>query len=158
MLSLPPDDPRYAFILAETRYTLNQQNEELRWLQNRAGQILQFGGLIAAFLGSLAIRDKAPLTIWIFLAACAFGTLTLAVVVAVWPRSFEFSVRHDLIEGLIKTDAFNAKETQLVFAKLLSFPYKDNQPKIQFIMRVYVLGILALVAELVCLLVALAVR
>ena len=42
--------------------------------------MLQYGGLIAAFLGSLAIRDKAPLIIWIFLAAFAFASMTLAAV------------------------------------------------------------------------------
>lgn len=144
----------YEITLAEVRFSLNQQNEDLRWVQGRAGQLLQFGGLIGTFVGGLAIRGNAPITRWIVGAVVAFAVLTASVIGALWPRKFEFSIAQKAIDIFLGKSFDDPNVTNLMMAKLLTFPLNDNKNKISWVKRAYLLGILALVVELLCLLVA----
>lgn len=154
MPDVPESDKRYEILLEEMHFAVDQQFEELRTAQNRAGQLLQFGGLLGTFLGSVIIRTKQVQVLWMYSAALAFAALTVSVIVAIYPRVFEFAITNDRIWGVTTGSEFTVPITRAALAKYLEFNYKANLPKLRLVRNAYRAGITALSIELIYLLLA----
>jgi hypothetical protein len=67
----------------------------LRASGNGQTGLVSVGGLAAAFIGGLAVRDNAPLSVWTAVGILAFAALLAVAVFALWPRKFVFTQHSD---------------------------------------------------------------
>jgi hypothetical protein len=81
-------ESRYVLALGEARRGADQQLANLGNVRGYASALMGVGGLSASFLGGLAIRDSAPLTVWTLFAALPFVVLVGLAISLAWPHTF----------------------------------------------------------------------
>jgi hypothetical protein len=81
------DAHRYTLALDEARRALDRQADEVSSIRARTTAFVSVGGLAAAFVGGLAVRDDASLTVWAALGAILLALLLGVAVAPPWPRN-----------------------------------------------------------------------
>lgn len=142
---------RHLLALEEARRGLDQQQADLNSLRDRSGNLLQFGGLAAAFVGSLAWRDAQAVTTWSVAAAATFAVLAVLVIYVLWPRYFTFSNDARIMLGN-EWDLTPAEIAEHL-AVYLAGHADDNRRAIRRMMIAYETGMVAFLAEIAFLLI-----
>jgi hypothetical protein len=83
----PVDAHRYTLALDEARRALDRQADEVSSIRARTTAFVSVGGLAAAFVGGLAVRNDASLTLWAALGAILLALLLGVAVAPPWPRN-----------------------------------------------------------------------
>lgn len=133
---------------------MDQQRADLASLRDRAGSLLGFGGLAAAFLGGLAIRDAAPVSHWTWVGAVCFSLLALATLFVLWPRTFTLSLDAPELVGWIEDARADLNSMRRDAALWLDLHYEANRNgALKWMYRAYTLGMALLLVEIVALLI-----
>jgi hypothetical protein len=139
-------DESLVLILEEARRALVQQQSDLNALRDRAGNLLQFAAITAAFLGGLTLRGKATLTDWTYAGATSFVVLSVVLIFVLLPRHFTFTNNAKVMLetwDLKKGPDYVAKH----LARWLQTHYETNQKRIDRMTVAYIAAIVALAAE-----------
>lgn len=144
-------DERLTIILEEARRALDRQHADLNSLRDRAGNLLQFGAIAAAFLGGLTLRGKAPLTEWTYAGAAAFVALAVLTVSVLWLRTFTFANNAVTMLDDWSLDDPDGDGNYVTehLARHLQNHYNTNYDEIKWMARFYLAAICALVLEVV---------
>lgn len=143
---------RYTLALDEARRAVDQQSSDLAHIRNRTTTLVAVGGLAAAFIGGLAIRNDAPLTVWTYLGVGAFAGLLAVTTFVLWPRKFEFGQQGDhLVEWADEGDDFARMNRDL--ALHLAGQCGRNETKLLQLHHAHSFGLALLLIEIVSLLV-----
>lgn len=143
---------RFAFALEEARRALDQQQADLNSLRDRAGNLLQFGGLAAGFIGALTLRGDAKATGWTYFGALVFFVLGVLVIAVLWPRYFTFTNDATV---MLDDDLWD-REPDEIAEHLARYLVKHNDRNAKVIgrmMKCYTAAVIAFLAEMVVLLV-----
>jgi hypothetical protein len=98
------ESSRFALAVHEGRRALDQQSNDLLSIRNRVNNLVAVGGLAAAFIGGLAIRDdNADMTGWAWAGLTFFVALVAVAVLVQLPRSVVFTQRADHLVRWAKT-------------------------------------------------------
>jgi hypothetical protein len=150
---VPPVGERLTIILEEARRALDHQQADLNSLRDRAGNLLQFGGLAAGVLLTIILRgDKAVATGWTLAGALAFGVLAVLSVFILWPRWFAFSNDVTVMLGKDWNHLTPPKVAERL-AECLDEDNCANAKKIKWMVWAYTIGIIAFLIEIGCLLI-----
>lgn len=146
------DSRRYELALHEARRAVDRQASDVQSLRERTTSLVGIGALAAAFIGGLAIRDDARLSVWTYLAAAAFGLLIAIAVYTQWPRRLTFTHYADqLVTWADEGDAVADMERDL--ALHMNRHHAANARRLDWLIRAYVAALVLLVFELVFLIV-----
>lgn len=149
------EDPAqsYAIALEEARRSFDQLANDVTVVRDRMVSTLGMGGLAAAFVGGLAIRDGAKISCWTWVAVTAFAALAVLTAVALWPRRFHSSQRPDKLIAWIETDGASSATVQRELALWLGRKYDDNRSKVDVLTGVYSGAVAVFLVEIAALIV-----
>jgi hypothetical protein len=151
--AVPNDSDRYTLALDEARRALDRQADDVAGLRQRTTGLVSVGGLAAAFIGGLAVRDNAPLSVWTAVGVLAFAALLAVAVFALWPRKFVFTQHSDQVVGWVDNDgSATAGDIARDLALHLTIQYGRNAPKVDRLTDFYTVGLALLVVEIVAML------
>jgi hypothetical protein len=153
MEPMATDDPErsYAIALEEARRSFDRLADEVNVVRNRMVSTLGMGGLAAAFVGGLAIRDGAKMSCWTWAAVVAFVVLAVLTAVALWPRRFHFSKRPDVLVAWVEEHGASPTEMERDLALWLGEKYDENRPKVDLLSWVYSGAVVVFVIEIAAL-------
>ena len=141
------DPHRYELALDEARRALDKQASDLMSLRERSSGLVGIGGLAAAFLGGLAIRNEEPLSAWTVAGAASFATLLVIAVVALWPRQFVFTQHADqLVTWADEGD--DPADMDRNLALHMTNHFDANATRLDRLTRLYTAGLVILVLEI----------
>lgn len=143
---------RFSLALEEARRALDQQQTDLNSLRDRAGNLFQFGALSAGFIGAVALRGDAEITLWTRAGVIAFAVLAVLLVYVLKPRTFTFT--NDATVMLDHTD-WDRPNDEIAehLARHLEKHNQRNAKRIKKMMKGYTAGMVALLVEVGCLLI-----
>lgn len=148
---MPTDNDRYRLALDEGRRALEHQATELASTRGRAISLVSVGGVSAAFIGGLAARDGADLTVWTVLGVIAYVALVGASVAILWPWKFRFVMYADELAAWAY-EGDEVPEMDRNAATYMDRNYRLNAQTIDRFMGFYVAGLILLLAEITFLL------
>jgi hypothetical protein len=149
------DPSSYSLALDEARRAVDRQAEDVASFRTRTTGLVSVGALAAAFIGGLALREDAPLTVWTILGAALFAALLVVAVFALWPRSFKFTTDARVLVDWIDGDegqSADLAEMDRDLALHLAEHYDANAGTIDWLRRFYVAGLVILIFEIAFLL------
>lgn len=145
-------DPRDELVLEEARRAVDQQVQDLGDLRARASSLAGYAVLVAGFLGGIALRDGGSVGGWMFAGFVALVGSVLTTVFIQWPRTFTFSLDAEGMDSRIDEDHTMSQMTRDASLGLAA-AQKLNKGTLGVLHLAYSLGLSALVAEVVLLLV-----
>jgi hypothetical protein len=151
-------EPSYTLALEEARRGFDQLAQEVSVVRDRAVSTLGMGGLAASFLGGLAIRDGAEVTVWTWVAVGSFMALACLCVTVLWPRRFHVS--QDPAELVLWAEHYGASHGRMErdLALWLGKKYDDNRTRIDRVGQLQSVASIAFLVEVVALFVDLLTR
>ena len=142
------DPHRYTLALEEARRGFDQLGGELSRVRDRASAALGIGGLAASFLGGLAIRDGAVLSLWTWLSIGAFVALAALCFAILWPRRFRTSQDPAMLVGWAETDGVTIDDMERDLALHMGADYDSNREILDRLMWLYCGVVVALMVEI----------
>jgi len=145
------EDDRYGLAVEEARRALDQQKDDLKTVRDRTAAMVGLGGVAAAFLGGLALRDEAPISGWTIIGASAFVVLTILMVLTHLTYTFVFS--QDAAQIVLWADHFGAgkADMQRNLALWMFEQYLKNRKTMLWLWRAYEAALVFLLIELLAL-------
>ncbi|WP_147414475.1 hypothetical protein [Rhodococcus rhodochrous] len=123
------EDPQksYAIALEEARRSFDRLADEVTVVRDRIVSTLGMGGLAAAFVGGLAIRDGAKVSGWTWTAVTAFALLATLTAVALWPRRFHVSQSPEVLVGWIEEHQASPADVERDLALWLASGFRADR-------------------------------
>jgi hypothetical protein len=146
------DARRFDLALDEARRALDQQVNDVARIRDRTTNLVMVGGLAAAFIGGLAIRDDAPLTVLTVLGAVAFTTLLAVAVAVLLPRRFVFTQHAQVLVSWAEKPDATAERMERSLALHMDGHYRGNARRLNRMTVLYGIGLTLLLVEVVLLL------
>ena len=126
-------EPSYSEALAEARRGFDFLAGEVEAIRGRAVALLSAGGLAAAFIGGLTIRDGAVVSGWTWTAVSAFVVMAVLAVAVLLPRRFHVSQDPATIVGWADEHAASMDKIERDLALWLGQKYDENRPKVDLL-------------------------
>jgi hypothetical protein len=143
-----PEPHRYTLALEEARRGFDQLDAELARLRERASTALGIGALVASFLGGLAIRNGASLSLWTWLAISALVAVALLCFAILRPRRFRTSQDPAVLVGWAETEGVTLDAMERDLALRLAEQYDPNAKILDRLMWLYCGVVVALIVEI----------
>lgn len=123
-------EPSYSEALAEARRGFDLLSGEVEAIRGRAVAVLSGGGVAAAFIGGLTIRDGAVVSCWTWTAVGAFVGLAVLAVLVRLPRRLHVSQDPAAIVGWAEDHSASSGQIERELALWLGRKYDENRPKV----------------------------
>lgn len=150
--------PGYALALEEARRGFDQLAAEVSLTRDRAVSMVGLGGLAAAFLGGLSIRDGADVSRWTWLAVVAFVAMAVCAAFVLYPRRFHFSQHPGELVSWVEEHGASADDVERDLALWLGKKYDENRSIVDRLGRFHYAITIAFLVEIAALAVDLASR
>lgn len=153
-----PEDPRYRLVYEEAVRGIDQQEATLDNLRARAGTVLALASLVTSFLGAAALTrygfgPAAGVATALFVAT---GVLVLSILLPRQSWKFRVGAKTLIGQWIEVENPVDMREMHRDLALYLEKYVDENQPKIDELWRLFQASCLALVAETVTWVLALA--
>jgi hypothetical protein len=146
-------DVDFGLALEEGRRAFDQQAADMSKVRDRAASVMGFGSLATSFLGGLALRDKAPLSLWTWGVVATFVALTVICILLLRPRKIFAAMDPKTIVSWSEDQGASRSDMERDLALRYGEVYVQNQLVHRRLMRWYGWAVVAL-AVLVLLLIA----
>lgn len=149
-----PDADTYKLAMEEGRRAIDQQREDFKTIRDRTTALLAASGVVAAFVGGLAWRDKtAPLTSLTYASIAAFAIIVVITVLVLWPRWVTLAQDSQEIITWVEKDGLDAAAVTRSIAYYHGANHAANRKVLDWMTIGYQVAVFFLAVEVITLMI-----
>lgn len=140
----PEEDPRLRLAYDEGFRVLNLQRDDLERLRTRVVTLVSVGSLTAGLLGGFSGATELDSSVWFYVGLSAFGVLVFCVCMILAPHTTVFETDPRVILEQYVDAGRDWNDTLRWCAHYAGVNADTNKEKLDFLVRIYLLAVIAL--------------